>query len=370
MIELSSKFLKNFYSRLVEEGLEKEYEIIGQKTSTVVLRHSCGYEFSVRESDFFEKDCKCFKCEVKKMTNDEYEIINFSTAGNRSTYTFLHKTCGKSFKITRKLFRDKNGKELCPHCFHARGVKHTIEELKERVKNMTNGDYEILSDSYKAITDKLLFLHKSCGRTFEASPAHFLHDGTRCPVCAWNNRKRTTEDFLATLKRYTGDEIEIVSNYKDWNTEMEFRHTKCGNTFKRLPKDMIKNCRENFGAFCPYCSVMSIGEREIKKYLDASNVPYIYNRSIEGCKMISPLRFDFIIYENEKKDKIKYLLEFDGPQHFDVRRDFGSPEEHEETLKRDATKNKFCEENDLKLIRINYKDEHLIKEILESYKII
>lgn len=370
-MKFESKFQKRFYARLVEAGLDKEYEIAGMKTPSIVLKHiPCGRTFSVRESDFFERGQGCFYCKVAEETNNEYEVISFSTAFNKSTFTVRHNKCGKEFQITRLQYERTDKNHLCRFCNSNRGKRsYTIEELKKRTEEETNGEYILLSDEYVSATSYLKFKHLVCGEEFQMSAMHFFNDKRRCKKCAWEMRKRTTEDFKKQLETYT-DEIEILSEYKGWGKNMKFRHKICGCEFERFPKELIKNCRENDGCFCPNCSIESIGEREVEKILKENNVHYVFNKSIEGCKLIRPLRFDFIIYENENMDSIKALVEYDGPQHSNPFRDFGDEKEFLETQKRDAEKNKFCEKNNLKLIRINYNQFQNIAEILKENEII
>ncbi|WLV25849.1 hypothetical protein QR721_06510 [Aciduricibacillus chroicocephali] len=48
------------------------------------------------------------------------------------------------------------------------------------------------------------------------------------------------------------------------------------------------------------------------------------------------------------------LIEFDGEQHFKPVHHFGGEENYQLTQKRDEIKNKYCQDNNLELIRIPY----------------
>lgn len=84
-------------------------------------------------------------------------------------------------------------------------------------------------------------------------------------------------------------------------------------------------------------------------------------------KKYGQMRFDF--YVNNK-----YLIEYDGEQHF-VQREKGwnDPEKLKATQERDNFKNNWCKENNISLIRIPYthlKDLKIGDLLLETSKFI
>ena len=75
------------------------------------------------------------------------------------------------------------------------------------------------------------------------------------------------------------------------------------------------------------------------------------------------LKFDFGILN--KKNQLLFLIEFQGIQHFKDCGEFGKTQ-REET---DILKQKYCEENNIPLIYINY-DENIIQKIKNDKVII
>jgi len=57
-------------------------------------------------------------------------------------------------------------------------------------------------------------------------------------------------------------------------------------------------------------------------------------------------------------------VEFDGIQHFKPIRDFGGDKGFSDVKKRDEVKNKWCSENNVKLIRIKHDEISKIESIL------
>ena len=60
------------------------------------------------------------------------------------------------------------------------------------------------------------------------------------------------------------------------------------------------------------------------------------------------------------------MIEFDGLQHFEPVELFGGEEAYNKLKKNDNLKNNFCNKNNIKLIRANYKQENEIEKILSK----
>ena len=78
------------------------------------------------------------------------------------------------------------------------------------------------------------------------------------------------------------------------------------------------------------------------------------------CKNIKSLLFDFFI------PKYNTCIEFDGEQHFRPINFMGGIDKFEKTKINDNIKTIFCQENNIKLIRIPYYDIDKIEIIFET----
>lgn len=94
---------------------------------------------------------------------------------------------------------------------------------------------------------------------------------------------------------------------------------------------------------CGNHSNISKGNEKIKKILMEANIPFEIEKKFPSCKDKLCLPFDF--YVNQK-----YLIEYDGSQHFDKNSIFN----YEYTHQHDILKNQWCLENNIPLIRIPY----------------
>lgn len=123
----------------------------------------------------------------------------------------------------------------------------------------------------------------------------------------------------------------------------------CGSPFWVRKVSLSNNGTKSCG-----CVKNSSGERMIEILLDANKMPYEREKTFKDCyfkNIRNKCRFDFFI-DN------KYLIEFDGEQHFVDYNGQGSSWFDENSLSiiqaRDRYKDKWCKEHKIPLIRIPY----------------
>lgn len=113
---------------------------------------------------------------------------------------------------------------------------------------------------------------------------------------------------------------------------------------------------------CGNHSNISKGNVKISEILDEAGINYEIEKKFSSCKDKTYLPFDF--YVNNK-----YLIEYDGEQHYDQKSIF----DYEYTHKHDLIKSQWCKENKIPLIRIpytRYKDLCLEDLLLNTSKYI
>lgn len=127
---------------------------------------------------------------------------------------------------------------------------------------------------------------------------------------------------------------------------------ECGSS----PKEIQGNALISGNTISCGC-IHSSGERQIQKILEENNI--FFKKEYSFSDLVNPktnrrLRFDFAIFE-EITNKLLYLIEFDGRQHFT------GPEAEwthssclEDIQYRDNLKNNYCKQNNIILKRIPY----------------
>jgi len=109
---------------------------------------------------------------------------------------------------------------------------------------------------------------------------------------------------------------------------------------------------------------VSKGENEIILFLNENNIIFEKEKTFGNCLSLksNKLRFDFWL------PMFNTLIEFDGLHHFKpVNKYRRAQNTHKSTVVNDEIKNSFCEENDINLIRISYKDMKYISLLLPYY---
>lgn len=153
-------------------------------------------------------------------------------------------------------------------------------------------------------------------------------------------------------------EYTPMSGAKVW-----WKCKECGHEWQAIICD--RNGKNQTG--CPEC-FKSKGEQKIKNYLDKYLIIYDREFIFEDLKSDrdNPLRFDFAIFEDKYKNKLKYLIEYDGEFHY---KKYYDEQNFEIQQKHDKRKTNYAKEHNIKLIRIPYWDFNNIEKILDKLRL-
>lgn len=295
---------------------------------------------------------------VRELVGDEYTFLD-DYNGMGVSIRVRHNTCGYEYKIEPKDFKFKGSR--CLQCSGTR--RKTNAEFVSEVYELVGDEYTFLED-YVNNDTAISCQHNICGEKWEVKPKHFTNTGTRCRHCFYNKKKKTDEEFIKEVYNLVGEEYRVIGRYVNSITKVKVLHSVCNKSFNISPNDFLK------GRGCPNCSE-SKGERAISDYLDRQGVSYVSEKSFTDLYHRDkgrPLRFDYGILDDS--GEVSVLIEYDGIQHFEDMW-WDNQEENLEARKlRDALKNSYCRENNLKLIRIPYWDYDNIGSILKKEGVI
>lgn len=109
----------------------------------------------------------------------------------------------------------------------------------------------------------------------------------------------------------------------------------------------------------------SKGEKRVEQYLIKHQIPYKFQYKFPDCIFKYKLAFDFATFD--ENNNIKFLIEYDGKQHFYPIKHFGGYDQLLRQQHHDDVKTEYCIKNGYKLIRISYKDYNNIENILDEF---
>lgn len=187
----------------------------------------------------------------------------------------------------------------------------------------------------------------SCGNTTVVSTAR-LHSGHTLS-CGCLQKKISSENSLVDM---TGQKIGRWTVLSKGKTSSSSRAVKwlCECDCEKHTRREIAGTelRRGTSLSCG-CLRESHGEYKISQLLNDANLYFESEKKFDTCILPSGIqaRFDFFV-DN------KYLIEFDGIQHFsEIHSEFFA-NSLDEIQERDEYKNNWCKENNIPLIRIPY----------------
>lgn len=212
------------------------------------------------------------------------------------------------------------------------------------------GKLTILERLGYATTNKRTVLWKcqcDCGNIVNYTTPQLRQTGRTNCGCEQKPRK-VSKSRAENLIGQRFNKLIVVSQYaKDDSGHVRwFCKCDCGNTCVRRADYLKENILHSCG-----CQTISFGESKIIDLLENNNIPYEKEKTFDNCRFPptnAKARFDF--YVNQK-----YLIEFDGIQHFSFSgTGWDTEQQFEITKQRDRYKNEWCKQQNIPLIRIPY----------------
>lgn len=244
----------------------------------------------------------------------------------------------------------------CPSC--ARVIHKTQEMYIDEVANK-NANVKVIGN-YVNIHKPIAHQCNICGYLWEAEPADIL-SGTSCPKCAIRKnaiaQTKTHSQYIQELKDKNINIIP-VDKYVKASIKILHRCLSCGFEWETKPANVLSG----FG--CPHCKT-SKGEHQICEYLLKHNIEFKEQFCFNDCKVQRVMPFDFYLPQHN------ICIEYDGEHHYKPTRFGGISKEKakdrfEFQQQKDKIKNKYCQDNKIKLIRIPYWEFENIEDILNK----
>lgn len=278
---------------------------------------------------------------VKKIHGDKFDYSKVEYTKSKNKVIIICKVHGEFEQVANSHIIGKG----CAKCSN---IINSFDDFTLISNKIHNNKYEYIN--YINSTTKLNIKCKEHG-IFEQMPySHIAGNG--CPSCS-NNKKLTNEKFIEKSRKLHGDKYDYSNSiYTNAHNKVIIICPEHG-SFKQ-------SAREHYTkSGCPNCK-KSIGELKIKNILIEQNILFEEQKKFDSCRNKNKLPFDFYI------ESQNLCIEYDGEQHYTTKKFFGGIDGLKYRMKMDSIKNKFCEEYNIKLLRISYKDQNKIEEILLS----
>ena len=277
---------------------------------------------------------------AKEIHGDEYDYSNTEYINNRTPVKIICPTHGEFNKSPVHHLRGQ-GCPICGNEQRKKSLSRPEDEFIRKASEIHGNKFDYSKVDYKNKESKITIICPIHGEFSQHAGSHLR--GTGCPKCS-GKAQGTTESFIENSEKVHGDKYDYSNvNYVNAYTPVEIICKKHG-SFTQKPNNHLN------GAGCPRCSE-SKGENLVNEILSSYNISYTRQYKFSDCtnnaigRYCRKLPFDFYvpIYNT--------TIEFDGQQHFIPV--FGE-EEFKRLKKTDKLKDKYCEQNGIKLIRIPY----------------
>lgn len=346
--------------RRINEDFNGDYELLSEYdgyNSKVIVEHKvCGNKFSILSTAFTKNKteiCPYCRISTQKLSQKDFDMRVSRIVGD--AYTFLEPYKGATTKIRCRHNKCEEIFSITPSSFF-RGVRcigcgnkerHEKVRNKERTKFINElskqcGNRIVLIGEWVNSTTLTIFYDVECGTWYKALPTSVKKsDNFACPKCRPKSKPKSDFKFKKDVFSIYGDEYTFLEKYQKATIKIKCQHNKCGFVWKVKPNNFLT------GYGCPRCCV-SQGEKTIERWLLKNGYNYNSQKIFVACRDKNPLPFDFYLPD------YNLLIEYDGEQHYKPSQFFGGEEAYKIRHKHDLIKNKYCEDNNINLLRIPY----------------
>ena len=321
----------------------------------------CGKEWETKAGIILGgKGCPyCGK--TRRKTNDEFLELFYKNNEQANTIEILDtyilssvklkcrcKKCGHEWKALPNSLLQNHG------CAKCAGI--TIKTQDEFVNEVSQKLPQVeVIDNYVNEHTSIKYRCKIHKVEWCASPNRLLHS-VGCPQCVSERRKefnlKTNEEFVEELFKIN-PLIKPLTEYTLSREKVKCLCLKCNKEFSAKANSLLSNHG------CPNCA-SSRGETRINSFLTLNKIEFEPQKRFSDLKGTGNglLSYDFYI------PFINCLIEYQGEQHYNPVKDFGSDEQFKIQIEHDKRKREYALSNGYDFLEIPYWDYNNIETIL------
>lgn len=376
-----NKITQEQFAKEIKNLVGDEYEILDyyskNKRMFAKIKHNkCKNIYETARINFI-KGSRCIYCsninkskshdtfvsQIEDLYDNKITILG-KYKNNKTNILIRHNICNYEFNV-----RPDNllsfGEKCCKKCNGILERQENINNFKNLINNILGeNNYKILTNKIELYKTPITLFHNECETKFITNLGEIIR-GKKCPNCVVN-KKKTLETFKQEVYDLVKDEYIVLGEYINTNTRIKMKHNKkeCLYEWDVIPKTFL---HANYR--CPLCN-SSKGELIINNFLKQNNFNYKTQYKISDCVYKRSLPFDFAVFDSN--NNLKYLIEYDGEQHYNPNSLFHGKLQNEKnrnfeiTKLKDKIKTDYCLKKQIQLIRISYNDFDNIVKILNS----
>jgi hypothetical protein len=302
---------------------------------------------------------------IEKAITVHGDVYNYSLVEYKHHATKVRIVCFDHGEFEQTPNSHLNGRG-CPTCGRISSNKNRMVKTCDLVKRFAvihKGKYEYLSMVYRGMFKNITIGCPIHGNFEQLALNHSKGEG--CPKCKYGGldilKPKGIDRFIHDAVIAHGDKYNYSQvDYKQCKIKVKIFCNKCNSYFFQTPDNHL-----NGGSGCPKC-IRPKGSSIIERYLEDRHLNYKPEHRFPNCVNIRPLPFDFYLPNKS------ICIEYDGIQHFKPVNFTGKLSEDEVMSEfengkiRDNIKNKYCKDNNIKLIRISYLNIDNIPQILDK----
>jgi len=247
-----------------------------------------------------------------------------------------------------------NGKSGCLKC-------KRDKKFKNQIKKIFGNKLNIVSEYVDYVSD-IKVECQSCNHRWISKPKYLIA-GYGCVKCGniekGKKHKKKHSTFINEIDKIYGNKLSILEEYTDCRNRIRVKCNVCDYEWTPISRRLLYRG-------CPKCN-FSKGELLISSILNELQIKFKPQYIFDGLKtdMNGTPIFDFAIFD--ESNCIKYIIEYDGKQHFKPAKKWGGEKKFKRQQEIDKFKNNYCKINNIKIIRIPYTELNKInKKYIEN----
>lgn len=312
--------------------------------------------------EVFRRGHRCGLCSKNKRFS--YEYVR-SYIENEKDYLLsseymnddqkLEIQCGNCVRFFNVSFGGYKAGRRCQICF---GNQYSEEEVADIIRQ--GGDH--YAGGYVNTNTKFKVKCDMCDEIYETLLHRYLN-GRRCRDCmifiVGERQKLTFEDVQNYIKEC--GETLLSTEYINCRTPLKILCKMCNEPYERI-WSTFKTQR----ARCDKChDNRSKGEVKVESYLQSLDLDYDSEVMFDDCR--NPLTSCMLAFDFVVEGPVRFIIEYNGEQHYKLVTIFGGEEEFQKVLKRDKIKIEYCEKNNIPLLIIPYWDFDKIEVRIDEF---